>query len=191
MLRGGKSTDAAPVIGAEGSAVVNLRFNGLSPMYMGYFAEPSFVGGLGAGLGHCTQDPVDVVVSYDMEQRQGTILVSTAPRSLGCVPKRAGKGWDLSGMTAVGRALSGYRDELAAFRDFRISNFQIGVAYLRGAHLCTLYYGGQFPPDGSAFSPCVDLAGVKHCATGDAESVTQLVLEDAEADAYLATCFGG
>jgi hypothetical protein len=192
VLRGeARSNDVAPIIGGAESVPVNLRFNGISPLYMGYFSDPSFVAPLGTALGSCASDGLDVVLSYDDDIKTGTVVVSVGPRDLSCRPTQDMANWDLKPLLPVAKALADYRDAIAAQRDFRVASFRTGVAYMRGTNMCTLYLGGQYPPDGSSFSPCVDFAGVPHCTTLEDIGITTFRFVDDEDQAYFTTCLGG
>lgn len=184
------TSDVNVVMGSGDSAAVKLRFSGVSNLHMGYFSNEEALASLGAGLSSCTSS-ADVVVSYNTETRIGNIVLSTGPRDLSCRPQLESGGWELSALEPIGRALADYRDHIAATRDYRVSSFRVGMAYLRGANLCTLYISGQYPPDGSRWSPCVDFGGVPHCGVGTAEDgVTTLTFETRDDDGYLSTCLG-
>jgi hypothetical protein len=184
------TNDVNLVVGSGDSASVKLRFSGVSTLHMGYFSSEEALAALGAKLGNCTSS-ADVVVSYNTENRIGNIVLTTGPRDLSCRPTLAADGWEMSALEPIGRALADYRDHIAATRDYRVSNFRVGVAYLRAANLCTLYISGQYPPDGSRWSPCVDFAGVPHCGVGTAEDgVTKMTFASQEDSSYLATCLG-
>jgi hypothetical protein len=165
------------VVGGNGEAVqIGLQFNGVSPLYQGYFATEDWVAALGASLGDCLSGEADIVVSYDSEARIGRILVSTTPDELRCLPSVTGDTLDLTALEPIGRALAAYRDTIAAERDIRIASFRSGVRLLRGTDLCEVYIGGQFPPDGTTFSPCVTLLGHETCLGDRHTPVTELPL---------------
>ena len=114
--------------------------------------------------------PIDVVVSYDMEQHIGRLVLYADTSGLRCTPKATSKGYDLSPLIPVTQAMAKYRDKIAAMRDYRISSFRIGVNFMKGLQMCTLWSAGQYPPDGTTWSPCVEFAGNKHCGNGVAET---------------------
>jgi len=180
------------VVGGEGGAAsVGLQFRGISPLYQGYFGDEKLVGQLGVALGACADGAVDVVVSYSNETRIGTVFVQTDPKSAVCVPTRTGEEFDLSPMVPIATALAQYRDALSANYDLRIASFKTGVTWLSGTNLCSVWAGGQYPPDGSTFSPCLDFAGNATCGKGARdEGVVLLQMQTPEDTAYVRRCFG-
>ena len=165
-----------------------LAFQGVSPLYQGYFSTEAWVSELGKGLGACFDGTVEVVVSYDMETRIGRILVQTGLAELKCAPEIGPQGIDLSPMAPVGQALARYRDAISAARDVRVSSFRSGLRLVQGSELCDLYIGGQFPPDGTTFSPCVGIRGKEVCLGDRHEAISSLALPEGEAGDILRRC---
>ena len=84
-----------------------------------------------------------------------------------------------------------YRDKVAAHRDYRISSFRLGVNFMKGLNHCTLWSTGQYPPDGTTWSPCVEFAGQTRCGRGVTDKgVNVLQFPNREDQEYLAKCFG-
>jgi hypothetical protein len=90
----------------------------------------------------------------------------------------------------LGLALADYRDRLASTYDLRLASFQVGLAVRGGAEVCTLWAAGTHPPDGRAFSTCVEVRGGAPCGPGAADGVTRLEPAGAERR-RLRECFSG
>lgn len=175
-------------MGSEGAASVALAFQGVSPLYQGYFSTEEWVSGLGKGLGACFDGTVEVVVSYDTENRIGRILVQTGLADLKCRPAVGPEGIDVSPLIPLGQALAGYRDAVSAARDVRVASFRSGIRLVQGGELCDLYIGGQFPPDGTTFSPCVGIRGKEVCAGDRHEGLSTVPFPPGEAGEVLRRC---
>jgi hypothetical protein len=170
---------------------VRLQFGSVSRLHQGYFGDPKMLAPLREGIAGCALGPTDVLVSYDSEKRIGRIVLYADTSGLRCKPEATAKGFDLQPVIPVTQAMARYRDKVAAMRDYRVSNFRIGVNFVQGVKLCTLWSSGQYPPDGTTWSPCVDFAGVPHCGRGVAErGVDLLQFPKREDQEYLAKCFG-
>ena len=88
----------------------------------------------------------------------------------------------------VGQALANFRDGVSGRYDVRVASFRTGLRILSGMNHCGLWSGGQYPPDGTQWKRCVDIAGNPVCMDGDRhEGVTRLRLP-AEADQTLRAC---
>jgi len=160
---------APPLVVADGGEAVNiaLGFQGVSPLYQGYFRTQEWVAQLAVDLGACFDNTVEVIVSYDSEVHIGRIFIPVERGGLRCRPVVGPDGVDLSPLVPVGRALARYRDAVSAARDVRVASFRAGLRFGFGANLCDIWLGGQFPPDGTAFSPCIHLQGHEVCGDGD------------------------
>lgn len=175
----------------SGPVSVVLAFSNLNPLYQGYFSTEAWVGQLSEALGACFEGSVEVVISYDDETRIGRILIQTPASALRCGPVPGPEGVDLSPLVPVGQALARYRDAVSAARDVRVASFRVGVRLVRGVELCDVYVGGQFPPDGTTFSPCLGLRGHEVCLGDRHEPVTTVPWPPGEQRGVLATCLGG
>ena len=182
---------SATVVTGEGAASVALGFGGVSPLYQGYFTTEDWVGRLGRDLGGCFDGTVAVLITYDSENHVGRILVQTGLAELGCRPKAGPDGVDLAALRPVGAALARYRDTVAGARDLRVGSFRTGLRLVQRGEICDLYFGGQFPPDGSRFSPCMGLRGFEVCVGDRHEGVLTLPWPPGEGREVLSTCVGG
>ena len=72
--------------------------------------------------------------------------------------------------------------------DLRVASFQVGATFARGPNLCTVWAAGQNPPDGTTFSPCIELGGREVCAGARREGATRVALSGADL-AYARECF--
>jgi hypothetical protein len=179
------------VVGNEDAVAITLQFRGVGPQYQNYFSQPAFVGALGTALGACQVEEAVVLITYDSENWIGTITLETSPESLTCPVRLTEVGADLSAMSPIGMALAAYRDQVSGTFDIRIASFRVGVSLLRNTHLCTFWIGGQYPPDGSAWSPCASFAGNEHCAAGEKTAgVHVLAFEGDDDRRYVEACFG-
>jgi len=182
----------APLPGAKlQPAEVRLQFDSVSRLHQGYFGDPKMLSLLREGIAGCALGPTDVVISYDSEEHIGRMVLYADTSGLRCKPLATSNGFDLRPLVPVTQALAAYRDKVAALRDYRVSSFRIGVNFMKGVNLCTLWSFGQYPPDGTTFSPCVDFAGVPRCGRGVAErGVDLLQFSKLEDQQYLVKCFG-
>lgn len=175
-------------VGGAGSVPVEVQFDGVSPLYRGYFATPEWVAELGRGLGSCVTGRAVVVVSYDTVENLGKIVLHAEPQDLSCHARPGGDALDVSALAPITTALGRYRDTLAAQRDVRLASFRVGIRVVEGMNICDLWAGGQFPPDGSTFSPCVGLAGNETCLGERHEGTTSLRTPDPDVAKTLARC---
>lgn len=177
-------------VGVDGAADVELRFFGVGELHKGFLSDPALVGKLGKALGPCVTDTAQVLIRWNADERVGWIQLKVPPEGLACMPTAHPEGgWDLSPLVPVTTALADYRDGAAANYDFRFASFHVGTSFTRGANQCLLRIAGQHPPDGSAFSPCVDIAGVPACGGGVEDSGTLHFAHDGAAGSTIGACF--
>jgi hypothetical protein len=156
---------------------------------MSFFSNADAVGSLGAALGPCLTDTAQVAVSWNEEERIGRIFLRAPPEALTeCLPTAGAEGVDLSPLEPVGVALAAYRDAVAGAFDFRVASFRIGVSFARGPRSCTVWAAGQHPPDGRAWSSCMEFHDRTACAGAADEGVTRIALEGADLK-YAKDCF--
>lgn len=177
-------------IGAGEAADIELRFFGVGELHKGFLSDTGIVGALGTGLGGCVNGTAQVLARWNAEERVGWLQLKVPPGGLLCMPQPHPEGgWDLSPLVPVSQALAGYRDGAAAQYDFRFASFNVGISFTRGAHQCLLRLAGQHPPDGTKFSACVDIAGVQHCAGGEADDGVLRFAHGGSAGSALSACF--
>lgn len=183
---------SVPALGAAlEPAEVRLQFDSVSRLHQGYFGDAEMVAPLREGISGCVLGPTDVVISYDSEEHIGRMVLYADTSGLRCKPKATANGFDLQPLIPVTKALASYRAKVAARRDYRISSFRVGVNFMKGVNLCTLWSKGQYPPDGTTWSPCVDFAGDSRCGRGGADQgVSLLQFPERQDQEYLAKCFG-
>ena len=184
--------ERAPTVvpSVEGSVPIVIVYDGIGPLHQGFFNTAELVTALSAGLGGCVSDTAEVVVSYDSDQRIGRIVLHTVGDQLRCKPAIADGAVDLAPLQPIGRALAAYRDGVAGQFDLRIGSFRAGIRVIRGPQQCEVWLGGQYPPDGSTFSPCVTLQGRDQCFADDrTEGVTQVRVGDPTAMGWLDGCY--
>lgn len=159
---------------------VELIFVGVGKLYRGFFASDEAVSILQRRLSVCVSGTAQVRVFYDTPDRFGTLTFvsgGTLPR---CSPQAGANGLDLTPLAPIGRALAEYRDKVAAAFDVRIASFRTGIRFERVGTLCELWTGGGYPPDGSQWSPCVNIDGDEVCMPGAADrGVVELTLDPA------------
>jgi hypothetical protein len=177
-------------IGAGDAVDVELRFFGVGELHKGFLSDTQLIGRLGKDLGACVQGTAQVLIRWNAEERVGWMQLKVPPGGLRCMPTPHPEGgWDLSPLVPITRALAAYRDGAAGNYDLRFSSFHIGTSFTRGANQCLLRIAGQHPPDGTAFSPCVDIAGVPACAGLDEDAGVTRLPHQGSAAASLAACF--
>lgn len=187
---------APPADGASGGPVqVELQFEGVGDLHQRWFGDAAIVTRLAEALSPCVQERAVVRMSWDEPTFTGTIRLYLDRATLGCRAEHRDGVVDLTPMEPVARALAAYRDGVANTFDLRVGSFKVQVEALDGTRLCRVNLGGQFPPDGSTWHPCVDLGGTLTCA-GDAEpgpradGVRAFTFSDPADGKYLAGCFG-
>ena len=148
--------------GATQAIMVTPEWSSISTLYRGFFSDPEALTDLGVELGGCISQGVSLLVAYDTPKRQGRMTLSVPSRALSCMPRITEQALDLSPLTSVTRALSGYRDKLSDKYDIRIASFQTSVLLLGTGGTCQFVPMGDHPPSGNVFGPCIG-AGGTHC----------------------------
>lgn len=183
---------AVPVVVGNVDAVqLEMQFQGVSNLFRGFFLDQEVVSALAVELGACFSEQTVVLVAFDQEKHLGTITVQAEPHMLQCMAKRSGTGVDLSNLRPIGRALGNYRDGVSGKYDLRLASFHTGITLIKGMNHCQFWLGGQYPPDGSAWSRCPSISGNKTCTTGDKNVGVQVIqFEDEASNNTLAACLG-
>ena len=167
-----------------------VAYDGVGHLHQGFFNTEKLVTAVAKGLGGCVSGTAEVVVKYDDETRIGSIVLHTVGDQLRCAPVRQGESYDLKPLIPVARTLASYRDGVSNGFDLRIGSFRTGIRVLHGSQVCEVWTGGQFPPDGSTFSPCVHLQGHEVCLGEDRHAgITSLHVKDAKVQQQLERCW--
>lgn len=170
---------------------MELDFEGVGPLYQGFFGTESALEDLQVALAGCVAGSAHVRVTYDTPKSLGRILLVATPEDLTCRATASGDGFEVTELTPITAALARYRDTIASAFDIRVASFRVGLRLLGGGlHLCDLVAGGQQPPDGSTFSPCYALAGNDTCDGRLRDGVLRLVPTSAADRRDLEACFG-
>lgn len=170
-----------------GPVPVELQYEGVGELHQRWFGDQAIVTALAKELGPCMADRAVVRISWSEEERKGGIWLLLAGSQLVCRPK-GGDPVDLSPMTPLATALANYRDQVAGRFDFRVASFAVGVEVLQKTNLCRFQAGGQFPPDGSSFAPCIDMGGELRCLADREKGATSFSYADPAHTAYLSAC---
>ena len=134
---------------------------------------------------------VDVEVAYDTPKRLGTLTLTLDADELLCKPVREGADISLRPLEPIGRALAAYRDAVASSYDYRVATFQVWLRTDGGEVACGLMLAGQYPPDGSTWSPCVEVGeDGPRCTSKDNVGVHVLPVDGQSID-YGGSCWGG
>lgn len=152
----GASLDADPV-------QVVLVWDGISNLHQSFFADPSIVTGLSAGLTGEVLGPANIYIRYDATNFRGSIRLQLRPDSLVRTPRRDGDVIMLQDLAPITTALAAYRSAVASQKDYRIESFSVGIESFRGARACIFDVAGRPPPDGRLVSPCVQINGREEC----------------------------
>jgi hypothetical protein len=176
---------------APSPAVLYLRFEGVSRLHQGYFSAPVLLRHFAEGLTGCV-GTVDLEIAYDTPNRLGTLTMAIDPDELLCKPTQDESGIHLRPLEPMGRALAAYRDSVASSYDYRVATFEGWLRTRGGEVSCGLKLAGQYPPDGSTWSPCVEVGqNGPRCTSRDNLGVDVLpVGGEAEFD-YGVSCWGG
>jgi hypothetical protein len=132
-----------------------LEFTGLSALHQGFFQDAKMTAALSAGLAECLEGPVVLAVNYDTPTRVGFLELQVDRRQMGCEPTEGEDGLMLSAWAPIGQSLASYRDAVAGRYDLRMGSFRTLLRISRQADTCIFEMTGQYPPDGSTWSPCV------------------------------------
>lgn len=181
---------ATHVVSATGEAVaVEMQFQGVGGLFQGFFTTPELVAKLGSDLGACVaSERAVVLIRWFESERFGTITLEADPSDLACKASSAGSEIDVSGLAPLGQALANFRDGVSGRFDVRVASFRTGVRVLSGMNHCALWSGGQYPPDGTEWKPCVDIAGNSTCMEGDRHAGVTRLRFSGEAKESLERC---
>lgn len=176
---------------AEGGAArVELQTISISPLFRGFFGDPRFTKALQDDLGACVDGLTVVQVSYNEAERIGFLRLVVEEPGFRCQPTVGGGRVDLSPLAPAAAALARYRDAVSGSYDIRIRSFRIMIEGRNSKAMCVLRAAGQHPPDGSTFSPCVELNGHETCLGDRMDGVDALTLPAQQA-ALFNRCFSG
>lgn len=183
---------SAPASGeaGDGPVQVELQFVGVGDLHQRWFSDRAIATRLAEGLTPCVRERAVVRMTWDDATFAGSIRLYVDQRSLTCHPERSDAAVDLAPFAPIARSLAAYRDAVANSFDLRVASFKVELEALDGTRLCRLTLGGQFPPDGSTWSPCVDLGGRTVCAGPREPGLTSFGFEDPADTRYLAGCLG-
>lgn len=175
-----------PAPPSSGNPELQIQFEGVGPLYQGFFRSAEPGERLARAASSCVGDAVYLYVSFSEEEHLGRLTLRVEPDVASCRPLPTDTGWDFSPTVPLSTALAAYRDELAAAYDMRLASFEVRVAYRTDRSLCTVEARGSHPPDGTTFGACVQQDLERRCAqTGGA-----VALDFAERDARaLRSCF--
>lgn len=174
--------------GSDDAASLALAFTGVGALHRGFFSAEKPLAQLAAALAPCVRGEVVVRVTWQDDIRLGRITLEVPPDQLACAPQPTGAGLDLAPLEPVGRALAAYRDAIAAGFDFRVASFRGEVRLVRPGDDCLLRLGGQFPPDGTRWHPCVEVGSHVVCAPDPGEGVARI--EPPSGGEALQSCLG-
>ncbi len=142
---------------------MELTWQGIGPLYRGFFTEREPLTRLARSLSPWLRPPAMIQVGYDSERFVGWIRLQVPPGALRVDLSAEGETLPLQRLAPITRALAAWRAELGARFDLRLLSFQVGVDFLRGPHHCRIRPGGPPPPDGTVVDPCVELDGTRVC----------------------------
>ena len=187
----GEDTPAEGLPGSSPPTTLQLRFEGVSRLHQGYFSAPVLLRKLAEGLAGCV-GTVDVEIAYDTPKRLGTITMAVEPEELFCKPEREASGINLRPLEPLGRALASYRSSVASSYDVRVATFEVWLRTRGGEVSCGLKLAGQYPPDGSTWSPCVEVGqSGPRCTSRDNLGVDVLPVTGEGTVDYGVSCWGG
>jgi len=168
---------------------IELQFVGVGDLHQRWFGDTSIATDLSAALGTCMTDRAVIQISYDEDERIGRIRLYLDGDHSTCKPAIIDSSVELTPVQPLGEALARYRDAVAGRFDLRVSSFRIEIEMLAGTHGCVLHLGGQYPPDGSTWSSCVELGGEDVCVGPRDEGTALLRFPQQDHARYLAACF--
>ncbi len=172
---------------SNGVAELVIQYEGVSPLYKGFFNDAAVGGALARAAQSCVGDTTYLYVSYDMETRTGRLTLRIEPDVTTCRPVQADGGWQTTPTFPLARALAQYRDALASTYDLRIAAFHVQVAVRSTRSMCTLRAEGTHPPDGNGFGACVLHGMEERCGVVADDGLLTFGAADSSA---LRSCFG-
>lgn len=140
---------------SNGEAELVIQYEGVGPLYKGFFNDAAAGQALALAAQRCVGDTTYLYVSYDSTTRTGRLTLRVEPDVASCRPVETEAGWQTSPTFPLSRALAQYRDTLASTYDLRIAAFHVQVAVRSTRSMCTLRAEGTHPPDGNGFGACV------------------------------------
>ncbi len=169
---------------------IELQFVGVGGLHQRWFSDRAIVTDLAQSLATCMTGRAVIELSYDEEERIGRIKLLLSGDQVVCKPVKTGASVDASALVPLNTALTGYRDAVAGRFDFRVASFRIEHEVVSGTKGCALHVGGQHPPDGTTFAPCVTLGGEEACAKDpEDDGVSTFTFRTPQHASYLAQCF--
>ncbi|MFT6146578.1 MAG: hypothetical protein ACJAZO_000751 [Myxococcota bacterium] len=172
---------------SNGVAELVIQYEGVSPLYRGFFNDAAAGDALARAAQACVGDTTYLYVSYDTETRTGRLTLRVEPNVATCRPVQVDGGWQTSPSFPLSRALAHYRDALASAYDLRIAAFHVQVAVRTTRSMCTLRAEGTHPPDGDGFGACVLHGLEERCGVVGDDGLLAFEAADIRA---LRTCFG-
>ena len=169
---------------SEGDKLVpiGIAWDGIGALHKSYFSEQEGVTALSVALAPYIQGSVQLKISFDQEERLGKIRIQLPPGSL--ISVVATSPAQLQQLAPITTALAVYRDHVANRFDLRVQGFHIGLDFFRGPVHCSIFPGGERPPDGRLVSPCVTINGEEQCG----QPTPQGVVFQGDAEEKIARC---
>ena len=169
---------------SEGAELVPIEivWDGIGALHKSYFSEQEGVTALSVALAPYIQGTVQLKISFNQEEHLGKIRVQLPPGSL--INLVATSPAQLQQLAPITTALAVYRDHVANGFDLRVQSFRIGLDFFRGPVHCSIFAGGDRPPDGRLISPCVLVNGEEQCG----QPTVQGVVFQGDAGEKIARC---
>ena len=144
---------------------IELIWNGIGPLYKGFFTEQVPLTELSKRLAPHVAPPAQLHISWDQDAMLGGIRLEVPPGGFRTEPTVTEGVLSVSQLTPITVALAAYRDAIAGRFDIRIQSFVVGLDRTRGPAQCRIGITGTPPPDGANLDPCLLLNGRSVCGT--------------------------
>ena len=142
---------------------IELIWDGIGPLYKGFFAQQEPLTQLAQRLAPHVKPPAQLHISWNQEELLGGIRLEVPPGGFNSPPTVTQGVLSVHQLAPITVALAAYRDDLAGRFDIRLQSFVVGLDRTRGPAQCRLGITGTPPPDGSELDPCLLLNGRPEC----------------------------
>lgn len=142
---------------------VELIWDGIGPLYKGFFTAQEPLTELALRLASHVVPPAQLHVSWDQAEMLGGIRLVVPPGGFRHEPTVTDGVLAVDPLTPITVALAAYRDDVSARFDIRIQSFVVGLDRTKGPAQCRIGIAGTPPPDGADLDPCLTLNGQQAC----------------------------
>lgn len=137
-----------------------LDFVGIGALHKTFFMDTRVTRKVQQKLQGHVSGPVGVLIEF--KNNQGRIRIQVDPEFLVANLGTPGA-VQMSSLVPLTQAAAFYRDWVAGNFDLRVHNFEIGLDITPKNKVCKITVTGDPPPDGTQFTPCIEVDGTALC----------------------------